>query len=321
MDASATNVTVTEGAHSGDGIVTITFLDSVAPTANPTLNPAPNAAGWNDSAVTVSWGWSDDGAGIDAANCTQQSTSTGEGVQQLTASCSDLAGNTASDTVTVKVDTTDPTVSVTTPADAASYQVHQQVDAAYTCTDTGSGIDTCTGPVPSGSAVDTSTIGSKTFTVTGTDRAGNTTTTTVHYTVTSGPAVSIAATDGGGQAVKTGTDYPTPLAATVTDADTNPVPAAVVTWTITSGSATFPGGQSTANALTDASGVATAPTLTAGTTGGPVSVHASTPAWPTPRRTSSPSSRPRPSPAPTRPPSPNTRTGRSPSPPPATRHR
>ena len=47
----------------------------------------------------------------------------------------------------------------------------------------GSGIDSCVGPVASGSAIDTSTLGPQSFAVTGTDNAGNTKTVTHYYTV------------------------------------------------------------------------------------------------------------------------------------------
>ncbi len=276
VDAGASNVSVSQGVRSGDGLVTITFEDSVPPTADPTLTPAPNAAGWNDAPVRVDWGWTDAGAGVDPAACTQQSTAAAEGVLQLVALCSDQAGNTASDSVTVRIDTSDPTASISTPADGASYPVHQQVDAGYSCADSVSGIDTCTGTVPQGAALDTATVGVKAFTVTATDRAGNTSTSTVHYTVTAGPAAAITATAGQGQAATVGTTFATPLAAQVTDADGNPITAATVTWTVTTGSATFPGGQSTATAATDSTGVATAPDLRAGSAGGPITVQAST---------------------------------------------
>ncbi len=277
VDPAAGNTTVTEGARSGDGVVSITFVDSVGPTSSPALSPAANAAGWNDSPVTVDWNWTDAGAGVDPANCTQHGSSAGEGAQQVSATCTDLAGNTSSDSVSVKVDTSDPTVTISTPVDGASYQAHQHVTVDYDCADALSGIDTCTGTVANGSALDTSSVGAHTFTVIATDLAGNTTTTTVHYTVTPGAAATITATAGDGQAAKVGTTFTTALAATVADADANPVPAAVVTWTVTSGSATFPGGQATATATTDANGMATAADLTAGPTGGPVTVQASTP--------------------------------------------
>ena len=108
--------------------------------------PAANAAGWNSSDVTVDWNWSDTGAGLDPAISTQQSTSSGEGTIDLSASCTDLAGNTATATYTVKVVLTDPTVTITVPQDGTQHQVGQNVVADFSCADAVSGIDTCTDP-------------------------------------------------------------------------------------------------------------------------------------------------------------------------------
>ncbi len=71
----------------------------------------------------------------------------------------------------------DPIVRVTTPANNALFAEDQTVTAAYTCTDglTGATI-TCTGTQPNGAKIDTTTPGSRTFTVTATDRYGFTTT-------------------------------------------------------------------------------------------------------------------------------------------------
>jgi Bacterial Ig-like domain (group 1)/Domain of unknown function DUF11 len=91
------------------------------------------------------------------------------------------------------------------------------------------------------------------------------------------PAASIAATSGNSQTAAPSGAFPTALQATVTDASGHPVPGAAVTFTVASGSASFPGG-STATATTNAQGIATAPTLTAGATSGAVEVTASTPA-------------------------------------------
>ena len=65
---------------------------------------------------------------------------------------------------------------VTTPPNGASYALGAVVNAAYTCNDNvgGSGVATCVGPVPSGSPIDTSSLGSHSFTVTSTDISGNT---------------------------------------------------------------------------------------------------------------------------------------------------
>jgi hypothetical protein len=99
-------------------------------------------------------------------------------------------GTSASVTITYTIpDTTGPTISIVSPQDGASFQLGATVDASYSCADEagGSGLATCSGPVASGSPIDTSTAGAKSFAVTATDLAGNTATKSVHYTV-SAPA-------------------------------------------------------------------------------------------------------------------------------------
>ena len=68
----------------------------------------------------------------------------------------------------------------------------QTVTAAYSCTDPdgASDVASCSGTVPVGHAIATSSPGAKTFTVQATDRAGNHGSATVHYTVIATPAVS-----------------------------------------------------------------------------------------------------------------------------------
>jgi hypothetical protein len=81
-------------------------------------------------------------------------------------------------------DTTKPTITITTPANNATYRLGEPVKAAYRCADTGgSGLYSCQGTVPNGSNINTGTVGSKSFTVIARDRAGNTTSVTRIYTV------------------------------------------------------------------------------------------------------------------------------------------
>jgi hypothetical protein len=89
-------------------------------------------------------------------------------------------------TESAPADATLPTITLTTPTDEATYLLNQAVSATYSCADEegGSGVKTCEGTVPSGSPIDTSSVGTKTFSVTATDNAGNTDTETVSYTVT-----------------------------------------------------------------------------------------------------------------------------------------
>jgi hypothetical protein len=76
-----------------------------------------------------------------------------------------------------KVDRKAPTVTITRPT-ASAYLFRQSVLAEYSCEDgAGSGLaatDGCKGTVANGGAIDTATVGSKTFRVTAVDAVGNT---------------------------------------------------------------------------------------------------------------------------------------------------
>ena len=87
-----------------------------------------------------------------------------------------------------------PQITITTPA-AASYTLGSTVLAAYGCSEGGitSPIATCKGTVANGLPIDTSSIGTKAFTVTATDKAGNQTTKTVNYTVTAKALLRVSA--------------------------------------------------------------------------------------------------------------------------------
>ena len=82
-------------------------------------------------------------------------------------------------------DITPPAITITTPANGATYLLGQLVNADYACQDEdgGSGLASCTGTVPKGSQIDTSSLGTKTFTVDALDNAGNPASLTHHYTV------------------------------------------------------------------------------------------------------------------------------------------
>jgi hypothetical protein len=79
-------------------------------------------------------------------------------------------------------DTTAPTITIATPADGAQFKVGEVVNASFVCEDP-SGVTECTGTVPNGSRLDTSTAGPKTFTVTARDAANNPSSVTRNYSV------------------------------------------------------------------------------------------------------------------------------------------
>ncbi len=90
----------------------------------------------------------------------------------------------ATKSVMIKKDSVKPQVTVSVPVKAKTYKLHQKVLASYSCLDTLSRMATCAGTVKNGTAINTSTKGTKTFAVVGTDKAGNKKTVSVLYNVT-----------------------------------------------------------------------------------------------------------------------------------------
>ena len=94
-------------------------------------------------------------------------------------------------------DVTPPDITITTPADGATYPAGTAVTADYDCTDAESGVATCDGDVSDGVTIDTSVVGNYTFTVDASDVAGNTASLTHTYTVADTTAPTSTATLGG----------------------------------------------------------------------------------------------------------------------------
>lgn len=93
-------------------------------------------------------------------------------------------GQMFNDVWVLALDSTPPTVTITTPAAGTEYTLGSTVFADYACDDTGgSGLVSCSGSVPDGAAIDTGSIGSKSFTVNAADGAGNTRSVTYNYKV------------------------------------------------------------------------------------------------------------------------------------------
>jgi hypothetical protein len=98
------------------------------------------------------------------------------------------------------IDTAPPAIALTRPADGATYARGERVAADYSCP----GASTCAGTVPAGAPIDTATAGSRSFTVTAADAAGNPSLRRVVYRVTAAPAPPVQTLDlpeppGGGE--------------------------------------------------------------------------------------------------------------------------
>ncbi|MDQ4132260.1 MAG: PxKF domain-containing protein [Actinomycetota bacterium] len=146
--------------------------DTIAPTVTHTLSPGANAALWNNSDVTVSFQANDDsdGSGVDTDTVTKPVTiSTETEGQVVKGEAYDKAGNHGTDSVTVKLDKTAPTITgaATTSPNAAGWY-RGSVTIKFTCSDALSGIASCPADVTL-----TANGQGQSATGTATDRAGN----------------------------------------------------------------------------------------------------------------------------------------------------
>jgi uncharacterized protein YjbI with pentapeptide repeats len=168
--ATCPDRTVSE-QHVPDGCTTP--LDVQPPAAAPTVAVgSPGADGWYHSVLTVAWNWADDGT-IDQPKCDQASVTSGQGsAVTVTASCSDMNGNTGHASDQFKIDTTAPKVSVNGVTNGHQYVVGQPVAPGCATTDGLSGAGSLASLQVSSHAIHG--IGSFTASCTGgTDVAGN----------------------------------------------------------------------------------------------------------------------------------------------------
>jgi len=191
-------VTFLRGMIRAVPLAPIGLADVVAPSTSAVLDPTP-MEGWNNTPVAVTLTATDDADGcgvsevhysIDGGPATVVTGDaavidvTAEGATTISYFAVDAAGNVEpAFVVTVNVDLTAPTIGITQPADGAVFTLNQAASADYACTDTLSGVASCTGPVAPGERFGTSIAGEHAFTVDAVDVAGNSATLTHTYTV------------------------------------------------------------------------------------------------------------------------------------------
>jgi hypothetical protein len=115
--------------------------DVILPTITAQALPAPNAAGWNNGDVQVTFTCNDATSGV--ASCTGSTTVTSEGAnQQFSGTATDHAGNRRTTSITVSLDKTAPTITPTPlPAPNAAGWHRTDLIANFECSDALSGID------------------------------------------------------------------------------------------------------------------------------------------------------------------------------------
>ncbi|HET6404118.1 MAG TPA: HYR domain-containing protein [Candidatus Thermoplasmatota archaeon] len=134
---TCTNYASLTASHTVTGI----NIDRTAPVLSGTRSPAPNAAGWNNADVTVSFACTDALSGV-ASVTGPQVVSTEGTAQSRSGSCVDLAGNSASATVSgINLDKTAPSVVASrSPAANAAGWNNDDVTVSFACTDARSGV-------------------------------------------------------------------------------------------------------------------------------------------------------------------------------------
>jgi hypothetical protein len=122
--------------------------DSSPPSVDATISRSPDADGWYTSPVSVSF--SGDGGPSGISSCSGGGTYSGPdgNAVQLSGTCTDGAGNSASSSLTIKYDATPPTVTPTPerPPDVDGWYNHP-VKVAFAGQDGGAGVTECTAPV------------------------------------------------------------------------------------------------------------------------------------------------------------------------------
>jgi len=168
------HIVATDAAGNSSTTILTVKIDRTSPVISGTITPAPNAAGWNNTAVTVTFACSDADSGI--ATCPAPVPVDVEGTNQsITGTSVDNAGNTAQALVKVSIDKTPPLITSTPapPPNAAGWNI-SDVTVSYACSDNLSGVVACPAP-----QVVSAEGKAEQITATVSDQAGNTAASTV----------------------------------------------------------------------------------------------------------------------------------------------
>ncbi|HKT70867.1 MAG TPA: Ig-like domain-containing protein, partial [Terriglobales bacterium] len=170
------------------GAITVEILgvDNDPPSITASVSPQPNATGWNNSPVTVTFACSDTFMEV---TCPAPVTVDSQGANQVVSGTTvDTAGLTATTSVTLNLDLTPPAISaVANPAPNSSGWNNSNVTVSFSCSDSLSGVAVCPSPV--------TVVAQGVSQVNGTavDKAGNSSQTNAFVSIDSvPPAVSIS---------------------------------------------------------------------------------------------------------------------------------
>ncbi|HET9309008.1 MAG TPA: IPT/TIG domain-containing protein, partial [Candidatus Sulfotelmatobacter sp.] len=186
--ANQISATVTDAAGQTASTSLTVKVDLTPPTATPVITPSPNAAGWNNTAVTVSFTCSDSVSGVASCPASIQLSTEGSN-QQACGTVVDMAGNTANFCATVSIDETPPTISASVSPTPNSNGIifGPSATVTFTCSDALSGVASC----PSTQTI--TTQGFQTISGTAFDVAGNSASGSVQFNLQNFPPLQIIA--------------------------------------------------------------------------------------------------------------------------------
>ncbi len=197
---TATSIPTPTATPTPAASATATPTTAATPTPSPTPNPlsitittptttTSTVYGVNQ-VVLASYSCSDSIATATVVSCAgpvpngAAIDTTSPGLKAFAVTATDSYGNLATQTATYFVaNVTPPAITITTPATGAIYALNQVVLASYGCTASNGTIVTCVGTVANGAAINTSSLGVQTFTVTAADSNGNAASQTIAYIV------------------------------------------------------------------------------------------------------------------------------------------
>ena len=179
--------TATDKAGNSASATLTLNVQQTALSASASAAPAANANNWNNTDVTITYTCA---GGVPPLQCPAVKTITLEGANQIiNATATDAAGQTASASTTLNIDKTPPAITATVaPVPGANGVVTGPAVITFNCSDGLSGIAICPAPINA-----TTAGAGQVFSGSATDKAGNTTSTSVTLSVHLAPLSVIAA--------------------------------------------------------------------------------------------------------------------------------